>query len=103
MDYTGQIDFTLVSRLWRDHRELFKEVPFKDGKHMLLDVSLAERREPDEKGNTHYLKARCKKSEERQGLNYYIGSHFKPYQQAQQAQNVQPATPMPESNDELPF
>lgn len=103
MDYTGQIDFTLMCRIWRDHKELFKEVDFKDGKHMLLDVTLAERREPDEKGNTHYLKAKCRKSEYRQGVNYYIGSHFKAYQAEQATTNAQPSTPTTESDNELPF
>ena len=102
MDYIGQIDFTILSRLWKQHKDLFKEVEFKDGKHVLLDVSLQERKEADAKGNTHYLKARCKKDNQKEGVNYFIGSHFKPYGQQQQPQPVKEGTTV-ENEDELPF
>ena len=61
--YFGQIDFTILSRLWRDHKELFKMVDFKDGKHALLNVNFNERQQPDDYGNTHYLQAAVRKDD----------------------------------------
>lgn len=75
--YSGQIDFTVLCRLWKQHKELFNMVTFKDGEHALLYVTLHERKEPDEKGNTHYLTADCKKDDRKDGVNYYVGSRFK--------------------------
>ena len=78
MNYYGQIDFTLLCRLWREQPELFTKVQFKDGEHTLLKVNLNERQQPDQHGNTHYLKANCKKSAQKEGVNYYVGGSFKP-------------------------
>lgn len=104
MDYYGQLDFSLLCRLWRDHKEIFQMVDFKDGKHALLKVNFSERQQPDEHGNTHYMKAGVKKSEQKEGLNYYIGSSFKPSQQ-QSGQSAPQATPQQpaEVADALPF
>lgn len=76
--YSGAIDFTILCRLWKQHRELFNMADFKDGQHALIYVTLHERKEPDDHGNTHYLQADCKKAERKEGLSYYIGSRFKP-------------------------
>lgn len=101
MDYFGQLDFSLLCRLWRDHKELFQMVDFKDGKHAVLKTNFNERQQADDHGNTHYLQAACKKDERKQGLNYYIGNYRPSQNNAQQsASPQQEATP---SNDDLPF
>lgn len=100
-DFYGQVDFTLLCRLWREHKELFKMVQFKDGQHAMLNANFNERQEPDEHGNTHYLQAACKKTDRKEGLNYYIGNQFKPSKSKQQ----EPAAQQTQSNnnDDLPF
>lgn len=76
--YIGELDFTLLCRLWKDHKELFQMVNFKDGQHALLKVNFNARKQVDEKGHTHYLAAKCKQSDRKDGVNYFIGSNFKP-------------------------
>jgi len=44
----------------------------KNGKKYLYIV-VNERREVSQFGMTHYIKAYCKKEQQRQGVNYYIG------------------------------
>ena len=34
--FLGQLDFTLLCRLWKEHKELFQMVDFKDGKHAII-------------------------------------------------------------------
>lgn len=98
-DWYGKLDFTNLCRLWKEHRELFQMVDFKDGKHALLKVNFNERQQPDEHGNTHYLKANCKASEQKEGLNYYISSGFKPSQNQQSHEQTEKEI----SESELPF
>ena len=102
MDYFGQLDFTLLCRLWKNHKELFQMVTFKDGEHAVLKVNFNERQQPDEHGNTHYLKASCNKAKQKEGVNYYIGSSFKPSQNQPQQQPVSQQDEA-ENNDGLPF
>lgn len=102
MDFYGSIDFTVLCRLWRQHKELFRMVEFKDGQHALLNVNFNERQQPDEYGNTHYLKANCKKAEQREGVNYYLSNGFKPSQN-QSTQQPQEAAPQDVNPDDLPF
>lgn len=80
-NFYGKLDFTNILRLWKNHQELFEMVDFKDGKHALLKVNFNERQQADEHGNTHYLKANCKAADQKEGLNYYISSGFKPSQE----------------------
>lgn len=44
----------------------------KNGKKYLR-VTVSERRTPSRFGDTHYIKAYCRKEERREGANYYIG------------------------------
>ena len=104
-DYRGQLDFTNLCRLWKNHKELFQMVDFKDGKHALLKTSFSARQQPDEHGNTHYLKASCKKAEQKEGVNYYISSGFKPFKQQDSQQATQADSPdgTGQGSDDLPF
>ena len=104
-DFYGQIDFTVICRLWRDHKDLFQMVDFKDGKHAMLKCNFNERQQPDEHGNTHYLQAACKKAERKEGVNYYVGNSFKPSQnsQPQPAPAAQQQQTTETGTDDLPF
>ena len=101
--FFGKLDFTNLCRLWKDHKELFEMVDFKDGKHALLKVNFNERQQPDEHGNTHYLKANCKKAEQKEGVNYYISSGFRPSQQTAAAGDQQQEQVVPQDDSGLPF
>lgn len=100
-DFFGQLDFSLLCRLWRDHKELFQMVDFKDGKHALLKTYFNERQQPDEHGNSHYLQAACKKDERKEGLNYYIGNYRPSQSTTQQPQPAQQG--QANTADDLPF
>lgn len=100
-DFYGQIDFSLLCRLWRDHKELFQMVDFKDGKHAILKTNFNERQQPDDHGNTHYLQAACKKDERKDGLSYYLGN-YKPSQNNQQ-QSAPAVLEQEDNKDDLPF
>lgn len=98
--FYGKIDYTNLCRLWRDHKELFEMVDFKDGKHALLKVNFNERQQADDHGNTHYLKANCKKDEQKEGVNYFISSGFKESQKQNTAEQQAEAVP---EQDDMPF
>lgn len=102
-DFYGQLDFTKLCRLWKNHRELFQMVDFKDGQHAILKCNFNERQQPDEHGNTHYLQANCKKEERKEGLNYYIGDQFKPSKSNQQTQPAPAPQQTQADDDALPF
>ena len=104
----GSIDLTLLGRLVRQHPELVKRVQFKDGEHQLLNIDVHEKREQDQYGNVAYVKAACKKDDQREGVNYYLAnlkvSQFQDEQQAP-AQNARTIN-QPQSDadkDGLPF
>lgn len=103
--YYGKLDFTKLCRLWKDHKELFDMVDFKDGKHALLKVNFNERQQADEHGNTHYLQANCKKDQRKEGLDYFVGSSFRPSQNDSQQSNTtsKESGASVEENDGLPF
>jgi len=102
MDYQGQLDFTNICRLWKDHKELFKSAKFKDGEHILLNVFFNERKEADAHGNTHYIKASCKPEEQKKDLNYFVSSGFKALERNQSEQPSEVAEKEVQQTD-LPF
>ena len=99
----GQIDLTALGNIVRQHPQLVKEVTFKDGTvHKLINVDVAARQQPSDKGHTHYIKVSCKKDQQMQGLKYYIAD-LKPSQyNNQQPAQAQPA-PQQEQASDLPF
>lgn len=72
----------------------------KNGKKY-LNIVVNKRREVSQFGMTHYVKAHCKKEQQREGVNYYIGE-LKPsnYQNNNAAQEANAAT---DNEDDLPF
>lgn len=75
----------------------------KNGKKY-LNIVINARREASQYGHTHYIKAYCKREQQRDGVNYYIGElkpskmqSEQPHGHAQQPANVQT------DNDDLPF
>lgn len=75
----------------------------KNGKKY-LNVVVAARREVSQYGYTHYVKAYCRREQQRPGANYFIGD-LKPSQmQPQQAGTGygQPAN-VQSDKDDLPF
>lgn len=63
-----------------------KDVQLKDGStKKFLNISIVEKKEPDQYGRTHFISCAPKKSEQVEGVNYYIG-HAKTY-------DPQPSTP----------
>lgn len=101
-DFFGQLDFTLLCRLWREHKELFQMVDFKDGKHAILKTNFNARQQADDHGNTHYLQAACKKDERKQGLSYYLGN-FRPSTNNSQTQQQPAQQSQANAAEDLPF
>jgi hypothetical protein len=72
-NYYGSIDLTKLGQIVKQHPELVKTVNMKDGtQHKFLNIDVNEKQQPDQYGNVAYLKASCKKAEQKQGLNYYL-------------------------------
>lgn len=91
----GSIDLTILGNIVRQHPSLVREVTFKDGtNHKFLQIDVSERRQPSEKGNTHYIKATCKKDQQMQGVNYFIAD-LKPSTYGNQPQQAQPVVQAP--------
>ena len=76
----------------------------KNGKKY-LNIVVNKRREVSQFGMTHYVKAHCKKEQQREGVNYYIGE-LKPssYQNNTAAGQATSSAPGGENKeDDLPF
>lgn len=111
MELYGQIDVDAFARIVKEHPECIKVVQKRDGTaHRYLNINISERREPDQYGRTHYIKAGVPKANQKQGVNYYIAD-LKPSAnqaapQPQQQYNTPAPSPAPEpqsSSDPLPF
>lgn len=107
--YYGSLDLTKLGQIVRQHPELVKVANMKDGtQHKFLNIDINAKQQTDQYGNVAYLKAACKKAEQREGLNYYL-CDLKLSQHQQQAAAPQPApqqpTPSesPTAEDDLPF
>ena len=70
----GTIDLTAIGRIVRSHPELVQEVMFKDGAHKMLRIDVHAKKEVDQYGNVAFIKATCKKEEQREGVSYYISN-----------------------------
>lgn len=108
-NYYGSIDLTKLGQIVKQHPELVKTVNMRDGtQHKFLNIDINEKQQADQYGNVAYMKASCKKAEQKQGLNYYL-CDLKESQNSnqQQPQRQQPAPPQQSAaaNDEsdLPF
>ncbi len=108
-NYYGSIDLTKLGQIVKQHPELVKTVNMKDGtQHKFLNIDVNEKQQPDQYGNVAYLKASCKKAEQKQGLNYYL-CDLKESQNSnqQQPQRQQPAPQQSAAanaeSDDLPF
>ena len=104
--FYGSIDLTKLGQIVRQHPELVKVVNMKDGtQHKFLNIDINAKQQEDQYGNVAYIKASCKKGEQKQGVNYYL-SDLK----LSQNQNLQQpqAQPFPSidtsaSHDDLRF
>lgn len=105
----GSLDLTILGKLVREHPELVRKAQFKDGEHKLLSIDVHSRKEIDQYSNIAFIKASCKKENQKEGVSYYIanlkeskyqGENMQ--QQAQQPPTQQQPKAQPEG-DELPF
>ncbi len=106
--FYGSIDLTKLGQLVRLHPELVKVANMKDGtQHKFLNIDISPKKQTDQYGNVAYLKAACKKSEQKQGVNYYLcdlklSQNSQSQQQAAPKQQAQ-ASETPRGDDDLPF
>lgn len=107
MELYGQIDVDAFARIVKEHPECIKTVQKKDGtNHRYLNINISERRESDQYGRTHYIKAGVPKAQQKQGVNYYIADLKTSQSQQAQAtpQQSQPVSSEQKGgNDDLPF
>lgn len=98
MNYYGQLDLTKAGIIARRHPELVKKVKFSDGiEHMLLNVSIFDLQKPDKNGNTVTLKVRCKKEDQVEGINYYLGN----MKNGEESQSRQPTETQPTAEENI--
>ena len=115
MNYYGQIDITKVSELYKKQPGIFKRVNFKDGEHIMLNVSFFGLPSPDKFGNTVTIKASCPVQDRIDELKstYYLGNFKESKKEQHQETNSEPEQQAPaeqqtyveqhESKGELPF
>lgn len=106
-NYFGSIDLTKLGMIIKQHPELVKVANMKDGtQHKFLNIDINEKQNgADQYGNVAYLKASCRKSEQKQGINYFLSdlkeSNFNANTQQQQPQQAaQQAPPFPTANNQ---
>lgn len=75
----------------------------KDGKKY-LNINIVERKKPSEYGETHFIAASCKKEDQIEGENRFIGG-CQPFVQKAAGPTPQDIDNMPvaENKDDLPF
>lgn len=101
--YYGSIDLTKLGLLVRQHPELVKTANMKDGtQHKFLNIGIDPKRQTDQFGNCAYIKASCKKEQQKQGVNYYL-CDLKLSRQQSAGQQPAAATGTQTAGDELPF
>ena len=106
--FYGSIDLTKLGQLVRLHPELVKVANMKDGsQHKFLNIDINPKQQPDQYGNVAYVKAACKKAEQKQGLNYYLCdlklSQNSQSQQQAAPQNATSSDANDTAADDLPF
>ena len=112
----GSIDLTKLGNVVRQHPELVRNVQFRDGSvHKILNININQKYQTDQYGNVASVKVGVRRSEERQGVNYYFGElKISQHQQSAQSNSQAPASasspaPAPSAShsetqgDELPF
>lgn len=70
----GSIDLTKLGQVVRMHPELVRVVNMKDGtQHKFLNIDINPKQNgADKYGNAAYIKASCKKTDQRAGVPYYL-------------------------------
>ena len=109
-NFRFQLDIDRLGELLKSDPSLIETKEYKDGsKHRLVKFDILERKQPSDRGATHYIKADLYHKKELNGVNYYLADcypiHFgkKPGGE-QQEQNSAPApAPAPTPTDQLPF
>ena len=74
----------------------------KDGKKY-LNINIVERKQPSEFGETHFIAASCKKEEQVEGENRFIGGCQPFVKKASPTPADIEAMPVANDNSELPF
>lgn len=104
-----QLDLDRLGELIKADPNLIEIREYKDGtKHRMVKFSIMERKQPSDRGATHYIKADMYHKQEIQGVNYYLsdcypisfGSFNKKFGGSGQ-QDAPSAPPAP--SDDLPF
>ncbi len=93
MDFYGSLCLTDIPK------RLIKEG--KDGKKY-LNINIVERKEVGKYGETHFIAASCKKEEQIDGENRFIGA-CQPFVKAPHTPSDVDAMPVAEKTDDLPF
>ena len=94
MDFYGSICLSDVPR------RLIKEG--KDGKKY-LNINIVQRKEPSQYGETHFIAASCKKEEQVEGENRFIGGCQPFTPKASPTPEEIAEMPAAEKTDDLPF
>lgn len=110
MELYGQIDLSALGEVVRQHPDAVRVVKTRDGKeHKYINISVCQRRYPDQYGRTHYIRTNVNKDEQKQGVKYFVAdlkeSRYEGAKPAAPAKGNAPApteTPA-EGKDDLPF
>lgn len=103
--YYGSIDLTKLGEIVRKHPELVRVANMKDGsQHKFLNIDINEKQNgADQYGNVAYLKASCKKDQQKHGVNYYLCDLKESQNSNQQQQAAAPQSNSGGDDSELPF
>lgn len=107
--YRFQLDIDRLGELLKADPSLIETKEFKDGtKHRIVKFDIMERKQPSDRGATHYIKADLYHKKELNGVNYYLSDcypiHFgKQAEGQQQVQDNSAQSPAPTSPNQLPF
>lgn len=106
--YRFQLDIDRLGELLKADPSLIETKEFKDGsKHRIVKFDIMERKQPSDRGATHYIKADLYHKKELNGVNYYLSDcypiYFGKQAEQQQVQDNRAQSPAPTSPNQLPF
>lgn len=96
-----QLDLDRLGELIKADPNLIEVREYKDGtKHRMVKFSIMERKQPSDRGATHYIKADMYHKTELNGVNYYLGDCYPiNFGKGQQQSQAAPQ----KKNTDLPF
>ena len=98
-----QLDLEKLGEMLKADPNIIETKEYRDGtKHRIVKFSIMERKQPSDKGATHFIKADMYHKQEIQGVNYYLADCY-PINFGKKTEDLNQQPSPQEPIDSLPF